>query len=131
MDKRRPFSLSERLGSFRFAFAGLIDVLRTEHSAWIHFAITVLVLFFSWWLELDGLRWCLIIFAIMSVWVSESFNTVFEILANMVSPSYSASARRAKDIAAAAVLISSLTAAIVGGIILGAPLWQRLNQILR
>ena len=61
------------------------------------------------------------------MWVAETFNTVLEILVNMVSPRYTAVAKRAKDIAAAAVLVAAIGAFIVGLVLLGIPLLERLG----
>jgi hypothetical protein len=64
----------------------------------------------------------------MAVWVAEAFNTVFEIVVDIASPQYSYAARRAKDIAAAAVLIASLGAVALGLVILGPPLLKKIES---
>ena len=61
------------------------------------------------------------------MWVTELFNTALEALTDLVSPEYHPNAKAAKDAAAAAVLLSALTAGIVGLIVLGPPLLQRLE----
>jgi diacylglycerol kinase (ATP) len=118
MESRQPFSARARLQSFKHALNGLADILRTEHNAWLHGGMTVLVLALAVWLRLAPVKFALIVLAVISVWVAEAFNTVCEVLADMASPATSVAARRAKDIAAAAVLIASLGAAAVGVIIL-------------
>jgi len=116
---RKGSSVSQRIRSFKHAATGLRDMIRTEPNAWVHCVATVLVLGVSWWLKLDPIRLTLIILAIVSVWVAEAFNTVIEIVLDFVSPRYSDVAKRAKDIAAAAVFITCIGAAIIGIIILG------------
>jgi len=103
-------------------------MIRTEPNAWVHCVATVVVLGLSWWLQLDPVRFALIILAIVSVWVAEAFNTVIEIVLDFVSPQYSDVAKRAKDIAAAAVFISCIGAAILGVILLGPALYSKLNS---
>ena len=128
MKKKEPqFSITSRLKSLVHAFRGLGDMLFTEHNAWIHALATVLALDFAWWLGIDRYGFALIIVAIVIVWVAETFNTVLEIMADLVvGQRYSKIVRRAKDIAAAAVLIAALGAVCVGVAILGSPLCQRL-----
>jgi len=126
MEKKKSLSISHRIKSFHFAFSGLFDMLKTEPSAWIHATATVIVLTLALWLQLDILRLALIVMAIVSVWVAEAFNTVLEILVDNLSQSFSLQAKRAKDIAAAAVLITAIGAAFMGVVLLGPPLVDRL-----
>ncbi|MBI4115055.1 MAG: diacylglycerol kinase family protein [Candidatus Omnitrophica bacterium] len=120
-----------RIRSFVFSFAGLKDMLKTQHNAWIHGAMTVLVLLVAWWLGLDPVKFGLIVLAIVGVWVAEAFNTVSEVVADIVSPRYSLGAKRAKDIAAGAVLIAAMGSVLIGITVLGPPLYQRFLEMLR
>ncbi|MBN1688351.1 MAG: diacylglycerol kinase family protein [Candidatus Omnitrophica bacterium] len=129
MKKEGPFSFLEWFKSFRYAAVGMWDMLRTEHNAWVHAIVTVFVLGFSVWLRISGLEFSMIVMAVVGVWAAEAFNTVLEIVMNMISPEYSRAAQRAKDIAAGGVLIASIGSAIIGLFILGPPLWAKL-QIL-
>jgi diacylglycerol kinase len=126
MAKKKSLSPAEILKSFGHAWDGLRDIIKTEHTAWIHSVMTILVIFMCWWLRVNFLEFSLIVLAVVSVWVAESFNTVFEILTDHVSPDYSETAKRAKDIAAAAVLITCIGSSILGLFILGPPLYRRL-----
>ncbi len=119
--------LRNRIRSFRYAFSGLRDVLFTEHNAWIHAVFTILGLSLALWLRISFVDFVLIVIVITLVWVAETFNTVLEILVNMVSPRYTAVAKRAKDIAAAAVLVAAIGAFVVGLVLLGIPLLERLG----
>jgi len=118
--------LRSRLPAFRHAFSGLGYVLRTQKNAWIHASATVLVIGLAFWLGLDPLRWAILIFAIGLVWLSEAFNTALEAFIDLVNPDTHPLAGIAKDTAAAAVLIAAITAAIIGILVLGLPLLQRL-----
>lgn len=108
-----------RVRSVGHAVRGLRDILTTEHNAWIHAAFTVCVVPLALWLRLPFCEFAMIMIVIVLVWVSEAFNTVLEIVVDMVSPRYSKAAKRAKDIAAAAVLISAIGAAVVGWTLMG------------
>ena len=121
--------LRDRIKSFFNAFQGLRDILLTEHNAWVHAVVTVMVLALAWWLNVKPMEFVLILIFICLVWIAESFNTVLELVIDIVSTQYSHSARRAKDMAAAAVLFASVGAFIAGLAILGPPLLNRLGWI--
>ncbi len=125
--KKKSLSPRELKKSFGHARDGLKDMLKTEHTAWIHAAMTVAVIALCWWLRLEWTEFCIILLTIISVWVAESFNTVVEILTDHVSPEYSLMAKRSKDIGAGAVLITCIGAAIIGLMILGPPLAEKLG----
>ena len=125
--KRHRRTLSDRAGSFRHAIFGLVDILRTEHTAWIHVTTTGIVLLVSWWVQLSLTELCIVLLCIMAVWSTEAINTVFEILVNIVSPNFSTTAKRAKDIAAAAVLIASVGSAMIGLLIFIPAIQQKIS----
>lgn len=108
-----------RLLSFRYAFQGIGNLLRTQPNARIHLLATVAVLAFGWYLHLSPSEWCIIIVCISAVWAAEAFNTAVEYLVDLVSPQYHPLAGKAKDVAAAAVLICAIGACLVGFIIFG------------
>jgi len=117
----------DRLFSFWNALQGLRDILLTEHNAWVHAAVTALVLALAWWLRISPVEFVLILIFICLVWIAEAFNTVLELVIDIVSPEYSQAARRAKDMAAAAVLFASGGAFVAGLIILGPAIFNRLG----
>lgn len=129
MNGDKPFSIRGRIESFTHAFRGILDILRTEHNAWLHGASAVIVLTVAWHLHLDRVSFCLIILVVAGVWVAEALNTVAEILVDMVSPARSPLARRAKDIGAAAVLMAAFAASVVGLIVMGPPLFERFSTL--
>lgn len=122
MKQPRKFSFRARLKSFGYALEGLIVLIKTQHNARIQFLCGIIVLIAGWWLSVGKIKFLFLIIAIAIVWFAEAMNTVFEILTSMISVRYSVKAKRAKDIAAAAVLIASLMAAMIGFMILGPPL---------
>jgi diacylglycerol kinase (ATP) len=116
MDRRR-FSLAGRLASFRYAFAGLAFVLRTQHNAWLHVMATAAVVVLGLVVGVARTDWLWLVVAIALVWVAEITNTAFEHLCDVVSPELNASVRKAKDVAAAAVLVASTASAIIGAVV--------------
>ena len=129
MKEKESFSIISRIKSFEHGFRGLRDILKTEHNAWVHSAMTLFALSMSFWLRISSVEFCAIILAIISVWAAESFNTVFEILVDYLSPEVSMVAKRAKDIAAAGVLFASIGAFFIGLLILGPPLYQKISHL--
>jgi diacylglycerol kinase len=122
--------LRSRRQAFRYAFAGWRYVLRTQPNAWIHATASVLVLLLSAWLQLKGSQLALIIVAIGLVWMAEFLNTALEAVVDLASPQQHELARVGKDVGAAAVLIAALCAVMIGLLVLGPPLWARLQIFL-
>jgi diacylglycerol kinase len=113
--------------SFVFAGRGVIRLLKTEPNAQVHAVATAAVGALGFWLGLNATEWCLILFAIVFVWVAEGLNSALEALADRVAPERHPLIERAKDVAAGAVLIAAIGAAIVGMIVLGPKLLARLG----
>jgi len=117
-----------RLFSFKYAFAGLRYVLITQRNAWIHTTITAAVIIVALFLELSFQDWGILLLAIGLVWTAEIFNTALEALVNLVSPQPHPLAKIAKDVSAAAVLISAVISIGIGLLILLPPLMRRFSQ---
>jgi diacylglycerol kinase (ATP) len=108
------FSLSARLKSFGYAFAGIGFMLRTQHNAWLHLVATVVVVGLGAAVRVSPGDWRWLIAAICMVWAAEAFNTAVEYVCDVVSPERNIAVKHAKDIAAGAVLISALSALLIG-----------------
>ena len=117
--------LKSRVNSVKCALVGLRDIVKTEHNTRSHAFFTVATLCLAAWLEIEGVRLVLVVLAIVLVWITEAFNTVFELVVDIVSPEYCETARRAKDIAAAAVLFAAIAAFITGFVIILPPLLSK------
>jgi len=116
-----------RLSSFRHAFSGLGYVIRTQRNAWIHAIITLAVILLGLWLGLERYDWTLIMIAICFVWLAEIINTALEAITDLASPEQHPLARVGKDVGAGAVLLASITAVILGLLILLPPFLEKLN----
>jgi diacylglycerol kinase (ATP) len=113
----RPFQFTGRIRSFRYAIAGIFRMIHCQHNAWIHAATTLVALAVALLLHISAGDWCWIILAISTVWTAEAVNTAFEFLADAASPEFHPLVRDAKDVAAGAVLITTLSAVIIGIIV--------------
>jgi len=119
--------VKSRLCSFAYAFQGWHYVLRNEPNTWIHAMITVLVVILAFWLHLPARDWAVLLLAIVMVWATEFFNTAIETIVDLASPEEHPLAKAGKDVSAAAVLIAALTSILIGLLILGPPLWEKLS----
>ncbi|MBI4731403.1 MAG: diacylglycerol kinase family protein [Chloroflexi bacterium] len=122
----RDFFLS-RIHAFGHALRGWWYVLRTQRNAWIHALATTLVVLLSAWLKLPARDWAALILAVALVWTAEFINTALEAVVDLASPQHHPLAKVGKDVGAAAVLIAALISVVVGLLILGPPLWQRIK----
>jgi diacylglycerol kinase (ATP) len=119
--------LSSRALSFQYAFAGWWYVIRTQRNAWIHTVVSVFVVTLSFWLKLEPRDWAVIIIAIAMVWTAEFINTALEAVVDLASQHQQHDlARVGKDVGAAAVLIAAASSILIGLLILGPLLWQKL-----
>ncbi len=116
-----------RIASFKYAFNGWWYVIRTQRNAWIHALASIVVIGVSIWLKLERLEWALIIVAIAFVWTAEFFNTALEVIVDLATHDLHPLAKVGKDVGAAAVLIASITAAVIGIIVLGPPLLAKIT----
>lgn len=106
--------LKKRISSFRNAFSGIALLFKYEYNARIHLAVLILVLVFGFLLKISAAEWLVIVFAAGLVFASECFNTALEYLADEVSPRYSKKIKKAKDVAAAGVLVAAAVSVIAG-----------------
>ena len=111
------FSLSERVRSFAHAFRGIGTVIATQHNAWIHLLATVVVVVLGFFVHLERMEWCIIVFAIALVWITEAVNTAIEFLADEVTLERREGIGRAKDVGAGAVLLAAIASVVMGAII--------------
>ena len=114
IDTKKEFSLMKRGKSFVNAGRGLKVFWQTTPNAWIQTTLAILAIVLGLYFQIDKLEWFMLIIAIGSVLTAESFNTAIEIDINLTSPNQHPYARDTKDVAAGAVLIVSITAAIIG-----------------
>jgi diacylglycerol kinase (ATP) len=120
---------SNFLASFKYAFAGLWHVFRTQRNARIHLSVAVVVVAVGLWLGLNRTEWAIIVLTIGLVLAAEAFNTVVEVAVDLATAEYHPLAKVAKDMAAGAVLLMVIAAVVVGLLILGPPLWRYLLAV--
>jgi len=117
------------LQSFRFACSGLWYALRTQRNTRIHLTIAVAAVGLGIWLRLSRTQWAILALTIGFVLAGEMLNTVAETLVDLVSPDYHPLAKIVKDVTAGAVLLTAIVSVIVGLLMLGPPLWERVGRL--
>jgi diacylglycerol kinase (ATP) len=102
------------LQSFNFAFEGIIHVLRTQRNMRIHFGVAIGVLIAALVTGVEKLELIALLIVIAFVLIAEMVNTAIEGAIDVATTSFDPMAKLAKDIAAGAVLISTVTSLAVG-----------------
>nr|WP_294858841.1 diacylglycerol kinase family protein [uncultured Fluviicola sp.] len=114
MKSPKPFSFSERLKSFKYALEGLKTLFKEEHNARIHTIGALVAIVLGFILKISLNEWIALVVAMSLVFICELFNTSLEALADFASSEKHPQIKKVKDLAAAAVLMSALSALITG-----------------
>ena len=115
--KSNKFSIKNRALSFKYAFNGIRLLFLEEHNSRIHAVAAICAIIAGIILKILIFEWIALSFAIGFVFVVETINSSIENTADLISLEKSNKIKRIKDLSAAAVLISSLTALVIGGLI--------------
>ena len=113
----KKFSFSQRFKSFSYAWSGIKSVLKKEHNTWIHLFLTITAMILAIVFKLTAAQWSALIIVTAMVWMAELFNTCIEKIMDFSSTDFHPQIKLIKDMAAAAVLIASIAALIIGAII--------------
>lgn len=111
------FSWRARARSFKYAGSGIVALIKGEHNARIHCFAAVAVIAAGIWLHLEAWEWVAVCMCIGGVFMAEGFNSAIEALADKTCSTPDPLIKRAKDIAAGAVLLFVMAAVVTGGII--------------
>jgi diacylglycerol kinase len=81
----------------------------------------------AFWLQIDRVSWAILILTITIVWMAEFLNAAVEAVINLASPELHPMAKVGKDVASAAVLLGVIASILVGVLLLGPPLVDKLG----
>lgn len=110
--------------TFKNARKGFRLVLKSEMNIRVHVGIATLVVFLALFLKFSALEFCILLFVIGLVIVSEMLNTAIEFtLDSVYHNKYSRMVGMAKDISAGAVMFASFISVLVGVILFGSKLF--------
>ena len=97
----------------RYALRGLRFFFE-ERNAWILLAGTLLAVAAGFFFGIEKWEWCAVIGAAALLWMAEAMNSALERLTDLVSPGFHPLAGKAKDLAAAAVMLALVAAVSIG-----------------
>jgi rRNA maturation RNase YbeY len=103
--------------SFGNAAKGFLAAFKSERNLWIHLFFGTVAISLGIILKISLTEWSLLVLVISIVLMAEFFNTALEYLVNFSSPEKNELARKVKDISAAAVLMVSIAALVIGALI--------------
>jgi len=103
--------------SFTYAFQGLFRVLREEQNLKLQLIAAVLVIALGVYFGISHIEWALLLLAIFLVILMEIINSAIERVSDVLKPRIHSYVKEIKDIMAAAVMMASLLAIIMGVII--------------
>lgn len=104
-----------RIKSFKFAFSGIKEAIKNEPNFIVQLVLALIAILMAVFLKLSQIEWLVLLLTISIVLILELVNTSLEAIVDLVSPEIRQKAKVAKDVAAAAVLLSSISSVIVGG----------------
>ncbi len=105
------------LWSFDYAIRGIVYAVRTQRNMRLHIGAAVVVFVAALVLRVTGADLAALLFAVGLVIVAELVNTAIEAAVDLATETLDPMAAVAKDVAAGAVLVASITALAVGYVV--------------
>ncbi len=106
------------LESLNCAIEGILWAAKSERHIRYHFVAALAVVFMALFFKVSALEFFLLVLAAILVIFAELMNTAIEAVVDLVTEDYHELAKRAKDVAAGAVLVTSVGAVILGYLVL-------------
>ena len=124
-DKKQVRKNKSFFESLKHASNGLVTVFKEERNIKYHISLMIIVIVFSILFQLSKIEWLFILISIFLVLITETINTAFETIVDLVTDrKYHILAKKVKDMAAGAVLLSAILACLIGAIIFIPKIWQ-------
>lgn len=114
---RKENYFRKRKMSFNYAFKGIWQAIKKEANFRIHIMAAIFVVLLGLFFQISTFEWLVIILTIGCVMGAELFNSAIENMIDISHPEKNKKAGQVKDLAAGAVLVTAITAAIIGLII--------------
>lgn len=103
--------------SFKYSVEGFVHIWKFHQNIRFHVMTAVIVLATAYMIGISSIEFLFILVAIFVVIISEMINTAIEEMTNLITTEHRKEAKIAKDVASAAVLLSSVFALLIGLII--------------
>lgn len=109
--------LARLIKSFSYAFQGLREAFFSERNLQIHLLFSIIVVICGFLFQITKVEWMILLLLIGGIFSFELMNTAIEKVVDLATSEFHPLAKKAKDIAAGAVLIYAIISVIVGIII--------------
>jgi diacylglycerol kinase (ATP) len=109
--------LRKFLLGFVYAFQGLAILVKSERNFKFHLFAFICVSLTGFYFQIDKSEWLAVLIISAVILTAEALNSAIEKLCNHLHPEIHPSIKSVKDIAAGSVLISSMIAVVIAGII--------------
>lgn len=114
----------------KYAVAGLLFMLRRERSIRNIAKTAIIVFSLAFWLDIPLVHFMLIFLSFGLVWTIETMNSAIEAVVDLVTQDIHPLAKVAKDVAASATLIATLTSATTSTVFILPPLLVKIQQLI-
>jgi diacylglycerol kinase len=118
-DRARRIDLRRTLYSFRHAGRGLAWAVSSQANVRVHLVAAAVVIVGAVLFKFSLVEFAVLLLCFAIVIAAELFNTTLEVLIDYAWPEHHPMIGRAKDVAAASVLVAALGTAIVGVLLFG------------
>ena len=126
-DNKRKWKNRDLLSSLDFALTGTFTAFQEERNMRKHAVTSLLVVLAGFVFQVSKIEWLFLLLSIFLVIAFEILNSAIENVVDLASHyHFSMLAKKAKDMAAGAVLVVSLFAAVTGLIIFIPRIWDLL-----
>lgn len=112
--------------SFSYAWQGVLYGAKKEANFKFHLAAAIIVCIAAFYFSISQIEWLFVLMAIAGMLVLELINTAIEKVVDLVTGEYHPLAKKAKDLAAGAVLVYAIFSAIIGFVIFLPKIWSML-----
>lgn len=109
--------VSKHIHSISYAYAGMMWAFREHPNYRVHAFFSVAAVFLGTFYQITNVEWILLILTVVMGFVIETINTAIEATTDAIDLTWREDIKIAKDVAAAAMLIYSIGALVVGAII--------------
>jgi len=103
--------------SFLYAIRGLIKTFKEEQNLRIQSVAGIVVIFLGFYFKVSSIEWVILILIIGLVLLMELANSAVERVTDVLKPRINNYVKEIKDIMAAAVMLASIVAVVIGLII--------------
>lgn len=115
--------------SYSYAIKGLFKTFREEQNLKIQTFASLIVLILGFYFRISRMEWAILTLVICLVLTAEITNSAIERITDVLKPRINTYVKEIKDIMAAAVLLSSIAAIVIGVIIFFPYVYKYFGQL--